>query len=238
MCKLILSMDGVVLSEFDFGDKKIVRIGRNAKNEVRIDNRSISAEHALIVHDPNGRHFIEDLDSTNGTTLNGKKVTRHPLRANDVIGFGKYYLKFLEDDPFDQKTLTSDGIAFEKPDMSGIRTSAPASRSIYKTLNPNPSSSSNAFTQTAPIETTPKLARMRFVQGNVVGKEIPIEKEVLRIGRNQDVARIVRQNNDYFLYYEQGSPPKINGVETPQPQLLQHNDRIALGGIEIDFLYN
>jgi pSer/pThr/pTyr-binding forkhead associated (FHA) protein len=93
--KLILSMDGAVLKEFPL-NKERMTIGRKEHNDVAIDNLAVSGEHAAIVtilHDS----FLEDMDSTNGLEVNGVPTKKHFLQNNDVIGIGKYRLKYISD---------------------------------------------------------------------------------------------------------------------------------------------
>ena len=93
--KLILSMDGAVIKEYPL-NKERMTIGRKAHNDIAIDNLAVSGEHAAIVtilHDS----FLEDLDSTNGLEVNGKPTKKHFLQNNDVIGIGKYKLKYIND---------------------------------------------------------------------------------------------------------------------------------------------
>ena len=93
--KLILSMDGEIIKEYPLG-KERVTIGRKTHNDITIDNLAVSGEHAAIVtilHDS----FLEDLDSTNGLEVNGKPTKKHFLQNNDVVGIGKYKLKYIND---------------------------------------------------------------------------------------------------------------------------------------------
>ena len=93
--KLILSMDGAVIKEYSL-NKERMTIGRKPHNDIVIDNLAVSGEHAAIVtilHDS----FLEDLDSTNGLEVNGKATKKHFLQNNDVIGIGKYKLKYIND---------------------------------------------------------------------------------------------------------------------------------------------
>ena len=93
--KLILSMDGAVIKEYPL-NKERMTIGRKEHNDIAIDNLAVSGEHAAIVtilHDS----FLEDLDSTNGLEVNGKPTKKHFLQNNDVIGIGKYKLKYIND---------------------------------------------------------------------------------------------------------------------------------------------
>ena len=99
--KLILSMDGAVIKEYPL-NKERMTIGRKPHNDIVIDNLAVSGEHAAIVtilHDS----FLEDLDSTNGLEVNGTPTKKHFLQNNDVIGIGKYKLKYIND----QVTQTS-----------------------------------------------------------------------------------------------------------------------------------
>ena len=93
MAKLILSMDGQVLKEIPLSKERIT-IGRKAHNDVQIDNLAVSGEHAVIVSIMDDA-FLEDLGSTNGTTVNGKSVKKHFLQDNDVVELGKYKLKYV-----------------------------------------------------------------------------------------------------------------------------------------------
>ncbi|MDR0736831.1 MAG: FHA domain-containing protein [Zoogloeaceae bacterium] len=95
MAKLILSMDGLVLKEIVL-DKKRITIGRRPSNDVQINNLAISGEHAAITTILDDS-FLEDLDSTNGTLVNGKAIKKRVLHHNDVVTMGKYALKFLKD---------------------------------------------------------------------------------------------------------------------------------------------
>jgi pSer/pThr/pTyr-binding forkhead associated (FHA) protein len=93
--KLILSMNGVVVQEHVL-DKEHMTIGRKPHNDIVIDNLAVSGEHAAIVTIFNDS-FLEDLNSTNGTLVNGAPIKNHFLQNSDVIEMGKYKLKYLND---------------------------------------------------------------------------------------------------------------------------------------------
>ena len=95
MAKLILSMDGLVLKEIAL-DQKRITIGRKPHNDIQIDNLAISGEHAVIVTILDDS-FLEDLNSTNGTYVNGKPIKKRILQNNDVIELGKYRLKYFNE---------------------------------------------------------------------------------------------------------------------------------------------
>ena len=95
MAKLILSMEGLVLKEIPLIRERTT-IGRKPHNDIQIDNLAISGEHAVIVMVINDA-FLEDLDSTNGTLVNGQPVKKHFLQDGDVVELGKYRLKYLSE---------------------------------------------------------------------------------------------------------------------------------------------
>src|ERR1700742_3392751 len=97
MAKLILSVDGQVLKEFNLSKERTL-IGRKAHNDIQIDNLAVSGEHAAIITILNDS-FIEDQGSTNGTMVNGKPIKKHFLQNNDVVEIGKHKLKYFNDAP-------------------------------------------------------------------------------------------------------------------------------------------
>ena len=93
MAKLILSMDGLVLKEVEL-TKERTTVGRRPHNDIVIDNLAVSGEHAVLITILNDS-FVEDLGSTNGTTVNGQPIKKHFLQNNDTVELGKYKLKFV-----------------------------------------------------------------------------------------------------------------------------------------------
>lgn len=95
MAKLILSLDNALLSEYTL-DKERTTVGRRPSNDIHIDNLAVSGEHAAIIQ-MGKDFFIEDLESTNGTLVNSKTIKKHLLQHADVIEFGKYQLKYINE---------------------------------------------------------------------------------------------------------------------------------------------
>ncbi|MBC7623379.1 MAG: FHA domain-containing protein [Aeromicrobium sp.] len=118
MAKLILSVDGTVLKEISLA-KERTTLGRKPHNDIQVDNLAVSGEHAAIITILNDS-FIEDLNSTNGTLVNGKPIKKHFLQNNDVIEIGKHKLKYFNDTP-----VQSAAADFERT-MIIRRPSAPA----------------------------------------------------------------------------------------------------------------
>jgi pSer/pThr/pTyr-binding forkhead associated (FHA) protein len=94
MARLFLSLDSQVLAEYNM-TKERYTIGRLPDNDVRIDNPAVSGHHSLIINILNDS-FLEDLNSTNGTYVNGKLIKKHALQHGDVITIGHHQLRFSE----------------------------------------------------------------------------------------------------------------------------------------------
>ena len=107
MARLILSLDNQVLAEYNM-TKERYTIGRLPDNDVRIDNPAVSGHHSLIINILNDS-FLEDLNSTNGTYVNGKLIKKHALQNGDVITIGHHQLRFS-----DQEVPQQEQDEFEK----------------------------------------------------------------------------------------------------------------------------
>jgi len=107
MARLILSLDNQVLAEYNM-TKERYTVGRLPDNDVRIDNPAVSGHHSLIINILNDS-FLEDLNSTNGTYVNGKLIKKHALQHGDVITIGHHQLRFS-----DQQTTETEQDEFEK----------------------------------------------------------------------------------------------------------------------------
>ena len=104
MGKLVVSLDNVVIKEFQI-TKERTTLGRRPYNDIVIDNLAVSGEHAVLTA-AQSDVFIEDLNSTNGTYINGKAVKKQLLSHNDTVEIGKYKIKFIVDDGTDyEKTM-------------------------------------------------------------------------------------------------------------------------------------
>ena len=95
MARLILSLDGQTLGEYSM-TKERYTIGRLPDNDIRVDNAAVSGHHSLIINILNDS-FLEDLNSTNGTYVNGKLVKKHALQHGDVITAGHHQLVYVDD---------------------------------------------------------------------------------------------------------------------------------------------
>src|ERR1700726_3974785 len=94
MARLVLSLESQVMAEYN-RTKERYTIGRLPDNDVRIDNPAVSGHHSLIINILNDS-FLEDLNSTNGTYVNGKLIKKHALQHSDVITVGHHQLRFVD----------------------------------------------------------------------------------------------------------------------------------------------
>ncbi len=102
MALLIQVENGVAKSKFHI-DKPLLRLGRSVENDIYIEDPEVSSEHCVIemIAKPDNakelEYFIQDMDSTNHTFINGQKITRHKLSHNDMIRIGWKYFKFIDE---------------------------------------------------------------------------------------------------------------------------------------------
>ena len=92
MPKLTVTFGGEVQGERSV-EEPITVVGRDAACQVRIDNLGISRTHCRITKRGEG-YVLQDMDSANGTFVNGTRITEHSLNEGDEILVGKYTLKF------------------------------------------------------------------------------------------------------------------------------------------------
>ena len=103
MAKLIQTLQGTALREYPLSGGK-VRIGRSPDNEIQLDDDAVSGYHTELV--VMASQYMEgvsdvwatDLESTNGTIVNGKRIQRHLLRHEDCLQVGTHSFKFIDDD--------------------------------------------------------------------------------------------------------------------------------------------
>lgn len=215
MGKLVVSLDGVVIKEVQLTKDKTT-LGRRPYNDIVIDNLAISGEHAVL--QLVGRDvFIEDLNSTNGTYVNGKSVRRQMLTPSDTVEIGKYKICYLSED---MKGAGSHGRA-------GFAHTAPL-------LHSTPS----GFGGLGPVE-LPNAA-IRVLNGAAAGREVSLTKIVTTIGKpGVQVGSITKRSAGYMLAHVEGpAHPTVNGVTIgDDPVLLENGDIIDLDGTQMQFVF-
>jgi pSer/pThr/pTyr-binding forkhead associated (FHA) protein len=92
MFRITLSLAGNVVRKYPF-EKDKVTVGRDAECDISIDNVAVSRTHATITL-AEGEWVLEDLQSGNGTFVNGEKIVTHVLQSGEAFIIGKYSLLF------------------------------------------------------------------------------------------------------------------------------------------------
>jgi pSer/pThr/pTyr-binding forkhead associated (FHA) protein len=107
---MIVSIDGVVIKEVQL-TKDRTTLGRRPYNDIVIDNLAVSGEHA-VMQMSGAQVFLEDLNSTNGTYVNGKAIKKQQLQNGDTVEIGKYKIKYVHDgaaDSFEKTMVINSG---------------------------------------------------------------------------------------------------------------------------------
>ena len=210
--------------------KERITVGRHADNDIPINDKAVSGHHCVIITIMQDS-FLEDLDSTNGTQVNGKQVAKHPLSNGDVISIGRNTLKYEGEAKADEDEFEKTMII--KPGQMGA--------AFAPTPAPSAPAAAPATTGSAPV--APVLGKLRVNSGASAGKELELSKALTTLGRpGVQVAAITRRADGYYIVHVGGAGggakrPVINGAEIDvQARKLANNDVIELAGTQMTFL--
>ncbi len=227
MPKMIVSLDGIVVKDVAL-TKNRTTLGRRPYNDIVIDNLAISGEHAVIQMS-SGQVYIEDLNSTNGTNLNGKTIKREMLRNNDTIEIGKYKIKYFQDGAGDdfEKTMVF------RPGTGAVPLVAAAAESTQPSL-------SATRPEPAGIPEFIGNAAIRVMSGAAVGRQVPLVKVVTTIGKiGVSVASITKRRHGFVVAHVEGnSRLLLNGSPIgAEPVPLHDKDLLELAGTQMQFVH-
>jgi pSer/pThr/pTyr-binding forkhead associated (FHA) protein len=221
MPKMIVSIDGVVIKEVQL-TKDRTSLGRRPYNDIVIDNLAVSGEHAVLQLTGN-EVYLEDLNSTNGTYVNGKAVKKQLLQNNDTVEIGKYKIKFINEAP---------GVTFEKTMIMKAGMVPPVAK-------PPAPAAGVASAETAAAELGGLTASIKVLSGAAAGREVPLVKVVTTIGKpGVAVAAITKRPHGFVVAHVEGSnKPTINGAAVgPEPVTLKNGDLLELAGTQMQFV--
>lgn len=233
-------MDGLVLKEISL-TKERTTIGRKPHNDIQIDNLAISGEHAVIVAILNDA-FLEDLNSTNGTYVNGQSIKKHVLKDNDVVELGKYRLKFLKEASTAPVTTNFErGLSMDSADAAGKLGSSP--RAHTETMIGFGAETSQTESWITSPDGPPLMADdpvgvVQIISGRNAGRELELSKSLTTLGKpGVQVAVITRRPHGYFITHVEGdSFPILNGHQLDaQAHLLGDHDVIEIAGVKMEF---
>ncbi len=253
MARLVLSLDGQVLAEYNM-NKERYTIGRLPDNDIRIDNPAVSGHHSLIINILNDS-FLEDLNSTNGTYVNGKLIKKHALQHGDVVTVGHHQLRFVdqadadpEQDEFEKTMVITPGSKAEEQDrmrkVDKAVEQAVAAKPSTAAPAPAPKVAAAAAAAAASGADAPVAlpkAKLQVLSGAFAGRELELLKALTTLGRpGVQVAAITRRAEGYFIVHvdsgKEGDFPLVNGTPIgPQARRLRDNDVIQLAGVKMGF---
>ena len=234
MARLVLSLDGQVMAEYNM-NKERYTIGRLPDNDIRIDNAAVSGHHSLIINILNDS-FLEDLNSTNGTYVNGKLIKKHALQHGDVITVGHHQLRFVEDDEQQDEFEKTMVIQPSARPVEKLRAAAEVA-----STNGAVTGKSRALAEGAAAV---KKAKLQVLSGAFAGREVELSKALTTLGRpGVQVAAITRRTDTYYIVHvDSGKPddfPLLNGTPIgAQATKLNDNDVIQLAGVKMGFFVN
>lgn len=217
---LLVKLHGQDSRHIELTDETLT-IGRKADNTLAIEDPAVSGHHARIVK-VQAVFFLEDLMSTNGTSINGKPITRHQLHDADVITIGQHRLVFQEN----EATSTSPAAPFVDLDRTMV------------------------LRGTDPTPDKPSLpAKVLVVAGKTDRSEYSLTKQVNVIGSRdgavirltgwfapKSAATIARRGNSYSISPSQGAKSLfVNGTKIVGQQDLKDGDQIEVAGVTLTF---
>jgi len=221
MGKLVVSLDGVVIKDVQITKDKTT-LGRRPYNDIVIDNLAVSGEHAVL--QMSGQDvFIEDLNSTNGTYINGKAIKKQQLSHNDTVEIGKYKIKYLveENNDYEKTMIVRPGAGGHTP---------------YNHTSPMP----NPSMPVAGMGNSVPAASIKVLSGAAAGRSVTLTKVVTTVGKpGVQVASITKRPTGYVLAHVEGAHrPSINGVLlSTETAPLSNGDLIELAGTQMQFVH-
>ena len=207
MPKMIVSIDGVVIKEVQL-TKDRTTLGRRPYNDIVIDNLAVSGEHA-VMQMSGADVFLEDLNSTNGTYVNGKAIKKQQLQSGDSVEIGKYKIKFVHEGANEshEKTMVINAGAVVAPEPT--------------------------------VAMVVANAAIKVMSGTAAGREVPLVKVVTTIGKpGVAVAAITRRPHGFVVALVEGvQKPTINGNPIGTDAVnLRHGDMLELAGTKMQFV--
>lgn len=232
MARLILSLDNQVLAEYNMSKERYT-IGRLPDNDVRIDNPAVSGHHSLIINILNDS-FLEDLNSTNGTYVNGKLIKKHALQNGDLITIGHHQLRFV-----DQQIDDTSQDEFEKTMVINPRSQDRAALAqVSQAVN---AAAGGARPNGASLRGTLPTAKLQVLTGQFAGRELSLVKTLTTLGRpGGQVVAVTRRADGYYVVRVAGDSaedaPMVNGSTVGSSAVrLADSDVLELAGVKMGF---
>lgn len=208
MGKLVIRFQGRIVEEVNLklGDMKI---GRKPPCDIILNDAGVSAEHA-VVNTVGIKSTIQDLDSTNGTFIENKRIKQHQLKHGETIIVGEHTLIYRDD----------------------VNLETPASR---KSSAPPGAPTASQANTTVLVS----FAQLQIIEGQGKGKRMPLIKEEVKLENpGKSPAQIERTTEGYMLRAQVGpGEPRINNKPVPPGgHLLENGDIIEVAETKFQFV--
>ncbi|MBA4348791.1 MAG: hypothetical protein C0415_02240 [Thermodesulfovibrio sp.] len=234
MAKVLFKFKEAVLKEIPL-NKDVFTIGRKPDADIHIDNPVVSSFHAKIFKD--GTWFtIEDMNSLNGTFVNGKKIQKCPLNNGDEILIGKHTIKFISEEVAPPLAPTV-SMQTHSMDETMVIDQRVQQAMLGKSMEGRVS------------EEKEVLGGLIVIEGSTDKKEYELTERIITIGKDDDAgiklkgffapkvaALINRRKGGYFITPSgKGKTPQINGKEIEERHELKDGDILEVGGVKMQF---
>ena len=238
MVKFVVLYNGEPLKTYELDDT-VFSIGRLPENTISIANMGISRRHAKIEEDADRKHILNDLNSLNGTYVNGKRVKKIALSSGDKITIGKYTILYelVSDSNYDDASDAVQNVQtpVPDPDFQGDPRKATVSQPALPAGETNESkdASTAVFIETNK-HVVYKLDKSYLTVGN--GEDDDIFVSGFMIGEGQ-VSIEAHDDGIYICTNKLMGKIKVNG-KAVKSHLLEHKDRIEIGSSTFRFMEN
>ncbi len=193
-------------------------IGRKADNSLPIEDHTVSGHHARIVK-IQSVYFLEDLKSTNGTSVNDRRIDRHQLRDADVITIGQHRIIFQEPSALIAVSQTP---ADDLDKTMVIGNKAAAHTQEAKMLVKAGKTDRNEYRLTKPV--------------SLIGSQEGAAIRLTGWFAPKTAAQISRRGGNYVITPSQGTKSLlVNGREVTEQEQLKNGDEIQIAGVTLTF---
>jgi hypothetical protein len=223
MAKLVLSTDGVVMDQ-RFLERARVTVGRDAANDIVVDDPAVRGLHAAIVVVGND-YILEDLVGEQGIAVNGTPVQRRILQHGDVVALGSFHLRFVDAKRSSEVDLERTVIIRALRPEGGGMASTPDAPAV-------PVPATRATSVRFPT------GRVRRVGGARDGEVRELDRVIATFGtRGRALAVVTRRPQGFWLTHVVGREfPRVGGESIgAAPRLLQSGDVIEVDGERLAF---
>lgn len=227
MAKLILSSGGSVLNQY-FIDKERLSIGRE-DCDIAIDDPAVSRTHAAIITIGNDQ-IVQDLQSVNGTFVNGARISRQVLQHGDVIEFGAFNLRYLN-----PRAPVGGNL-----DQTMLITLLPEQVRQFRDDSGSGAGPAEAVSPSAhAAKVRPPSARVKLIAGSRAGNVVELNRVVAIFGKpGEQLAVITRRPHGYFITHVEGKRhARVNSQPIgDEPRALRNRDVIEVADDRLEFL--